>query len=84
MFRKFRCGCIALSTPNNKGQYLVVIACDNNSGPEIDFIWRNLDNPGEGKILTEDQERELVRSIGDYIGDGYKFRELRRILGIRK
>jgi hypothetical protein len=82
MFRKFRCGCVAFPTPNSRGWYLIVRACDSEDGQES-FFWRDLRDPGEGMPLSENEVNQIVTCIGRQLNDGVKFAKLRTILGLK-
>jgi len=82
MFRKFRCGCVAFPTPNSKGWYLIVRACDSEDGHES-FFWRDLLDPGEGVPLSEEEVNLIVVRIGIQLNHGVKFDKLRSILELK-
>jgi len=82
MFRRFRCGCVAFATPNKDRLYLVVRPCDSDDDLKISFYWRDLLDPGDGELLTDEEEKQIVHFISSYIYDGHQFHKLRIILGL--
>lgn len=84
MFRKYSCDCVGFEVTDDNGDRhaYCVWACDApTDSPDVD-VW---ERPGLLEKISEPvpfkRTVELLNSIGRYIGDGYKFREVQRLLG---
>jgi len=80
---RFDCGCIGFA-PDKDGNALIVEACDSDDGERISFFeqsMKNMDNTIKSyKPLTEIGVGQLKTKIQCLISDGYKFREIKRLL----
>jgi hypothetical protein len=91
MFVRFSCGCIGLKTNHSQAEYdqhgnsgrvtpeIVFKVCDGDGDGNITSHYRPLGEKSSTPIpLVE--EISLIRQLGDLIGDGYRHREMKRLL----
>lgn len=85
IFMRAGCGCIFLESDTDK--YVIVESCDGDS----DHPWfRNEMNKDDSyirpenlktaKYLTEENQREMLDEMNKLMSDGFKFRNLKKIL----
>jgi hypothetical protein len=82
MFVRYECGCVGF-TPDENGDAVIVEACDREDDYII-FSQRNMKN-NQGVIrgykgFSEIGEGQLITKLQRAIADGYKFREIQRLL----
>ena len=81
MLVKFSCGCIGFSNLSDEGKVLCVEACDGGRyDPPIGLFWRDLSGK-EYEPLEPERAKELVGELVSLVGDGHRYREIRRLLG---
>jgi hypothetical protein len=93
MFVRFSCGCIGLDLPAftpdhvERGCNAVVLrACDlpTEMCDEPVTVWRRDLSDKSVTPLDPEQVEALLQEIGKLVGLGYRFRKMRRLLGIRE
>lgn len=83
MFVKFSCGCIGLNVQNEEGQHIILYPCDlsgNDCWEPLGFGWRNMHGKGH-EPLPPEKVAEMVGDLNCLVGDGYRFRQVRRLMG---
>ena len=84
MLRKYSCDCVGFEVTDDNGDRhaYCVWACDAPTDSPDVGVW---ERPGMLEKTSEPvpfkRTVELLKSIDRYIGDGYKFREVQRLLG---
>lgn len=87
MFVQYDCGCIGFP-PDEDGSAIIVLYCDSEEGPEvISFFRRDMTRickgkqiPKNFKELTEVGEAQIITKIQRQLSEGYRYREIRRLL----
>ena len=80
----FDCGCIALDVTrkDKKGEgveHMLIEACDAREEPLM-ICWRNMHSKGS-KPLRARRVEELLNRVSSLVADGFKFREIKSLLG---
>lgn len=83
MFVKFSCGCIGLTLTQMEHQKALIIhPCDLND-PEcwepLGFTWRSMTGKSVSTLASWEVEN-LTQELNSLVDDGYKFRQVRRLL----
>lgn len=87
MLRKYSCDCIGFEAPDDKGERRAycVWACDAPVDAPSVGMW---ERPGllekTSEPLTFARTAGLLKQIDRYIGDGYRFREVKSLLGLTR
>lgn len=78
MLVQYSCGCMGIPF-DDKGNALILDQCDDPDGDSATIHIRDMDGK-ESEPLTESQSKEIIRNVGSLVGDGYRFREVKRLL----
>lgn len=79
MFVKYECGCVGIPMEHDKKFALLVDVCDDPDGDSTTFLTRNMDGKSTSPVDLESQRRYISR-VARLIGDGYRFRTIKRLL----
>ena len=80
--KKFNCGCIGFDP------LVIVKACDSGSYESDRSLMVSATNetrirePERYTLLSHDESKEILEALNRLVIDGYKFREVRSILGV--
>lgn len=79
MFVKFDCGCVG--HPLDQKNAVVIKPCDADMyGPEHHWVIRDMSGKNY-TYLSKDENLEIHKVLDQLVYDGYRFREIRRLLG---
>jgi hypothetical protein len=81
MFVKFDCGCIGILDPPRLP--IIVKQCDDNGDTPIGFHRRDMSEKSSQPVPMDTVGEDIIRGIEFLMGDGYRFREVQFLLGIR-
>ena len=83
---KYDCGCIGFK-PDSKGNATIIKVCDNNNGDSYGVLMRPMTSTKRGveiikkyTALSEEEHIHISTNIHSLISDGYRFREIKRLL----
>lgn len=78
MLLKYDCGCVGIPTGVCDNALLVHV-CDDPDGDSTTFSIRNMEGKSTSPIDI-DSERRYITKVASLVGDGYRFREIKRLL----
>ena len=83
---RFDCGCIGFATPiaddDEKERHVVILPCDDD---EYHLEYTAIRRIMSGKTMIPiegGRELELIQGLAYALDDGYKYRRIRKLLGI--
>ena len=78
MFVQWSCGCIGLPQKDSEGRSVVIDHCDSSSG-ELAFSYRDQGDKTYEPVNGMAEANFVIR-LGKLINDGYRLRDIQRIL----
>jgi hypothetical protein len=78
MFVQYSCGCMGI--PLSGKDALLLDRCDDPDGDSTTLEIRDMDGK-ESEPLNDSHSKNLIQAAYYLIGDGYRFREIKKLLG---
>jgi len=64
----------------DKGEALLLDQCDDRDGQSPTLHIQDMDGK-TSEPLNEFESKRIIQGVGNLVGDGYRFREIKRLLG---